>query len=89
MTYEVQFQHEGAEYTVIDTIIEDRLDIKVILVEFDEVYNAKGRGYHWRIKRCTDKLIGAGYVLVHSSPLMKRTFVREDVYRRLKASGSA
>jgi len=81
----VKIEIEGAEYVVIDTIIEDRLDIKVILVEFDEVYNSKGRGYHFRIKRCTDKLLKAGYVLVHSSPEFKRTFVREDVYGTLKA----
>lgn len=81
----VKIEIEGAEYAVIDTIVEDALDIKVILVEFDEVYNSKGRGYHLRIKRSTDKLIRAGYVLVHSSELLKRTFVREDVYERLKA----
>ncbi|MEO7916827.1 MAG: FkbM family methyltransferase, partial [Dokdonella sp.] len=33
----VKIEIEGAEYTVIDTIIEDRLDLKMIVIEFDEV----------------------------------------------------
>ncbi|MEO6968564.1 MAG: FkbM family methyltransferase [Rhodanobacteraceae bacterium] len=81
----VKLEIEGAEYTVIDTIIDDRLDIKVILVEFDEIYNSRGIRHHYRIKRYSNKLIEAGYVLVHSNDCLKRTFVRKDVYAKLKA----
>jgi FkbM family methyltransferase len=80
----VKIEIEGAEYVVVDTIIEDKLDIKAILIEFDEVYHAQDKGYHFRIKRCCDRLRSAGYVLVHSTPNLKRTFVRRDVYAALK-----
>ncbi|HEY6943475.1 FkbM family methyltransferase [Dokdonella sp.] len=81
----VKIEIEGAEYRVIDAILEDRLDIKAILVEFDEVYHPKSRAFHFRIRRTCARLRKAGYVLVHSTPNLKRTFVREDVYRELKA----
>jgi FkbM family methyltransferase len=81
----VKIEIEGAEYTVVDTIIEDKLDIKAILVEFDEVYHAKDKGYHFRIKRCCDRLRAAGYVLVHSTANLKRTFLRNDIYEKFKA----
>lgn len=81
----LKLEIEGAEYEVVDTIIEDRLDIKAILIEFDEVYHPKDKFHHFRIKRCCDRLRAAGYVLVHSTPNLKRAFVRRDVYERLKA----
>ncbi len=80
----VKLEIEGAEYKVIETIIQDRLDIKAILVEFDEVYNSEGRGFYLRIRRCTRNIISAGYVLIHSTDRFKRTFVRKDVYDELR-----
>jgi len=82
----VKIEIEGAEYKVIETIIEDRLDIKAILVEFDEVYNPKDKAYHFRIKQACSALRKAGYVLAHSTPELKRTFIRRDVYERLAAT---
>ncbi|MBK7888976.1 MAG: FkbM family methyltransferase [Bacteroidetes bacterium] len=79
----VKIEIEGAEYTVIDTIIEDKLDIKVILVEFDEVYHMKGFKHLFRIKNSTNKLRKAGYVLAHSTDHYKRLFVRRDVCHQL------
>ncbi|MVM30000.1 FkbM family methyltransferase [Spirosoma sp. HMF4905] len=80
----VKIEIEGAEYTVIDTIIDDNLDVKSILVEFDEVHNANDKSFHFRIKKSCDRLKKAGYVLVHSTQYLKRTFIREDVYNSLK-----
>ncbi|GAB3963161.1 hypothetical protein GCM10028805_65710 [Spirosoma harenae] len=80
----VKLEIEGAEYKVIDTILEDKLDVKIILVEFDEVHNTNGKLFHLRIKNTCKKLKKAGYVLVHSTHNMKRTFIREDVYQSLK-----
>ncbi|GAB4052870.1 FkbM family methyltransferase [Spirosoma litoris] len=82
----VKLEIEGAEYTVIDTIVDDKLDVKVILVEFDEVHNANDKSFHFRIKKTCAKLKKAGYVLVHSTHNLKRTFIREDVYNSLKVS---
>ncbi|UHG92969.1 FkbM family methyltransferase [Spirosoma oryzicola] len=79
----VKLEIEGAEYTVIDTIVEDKPDVKMILVEFDEVHNVTDKGYHFRIKNACAKLRKAGYVLVHSTESLKRTFVREDVHTSL------
>lgn len=80
----VKLEIEGAEYTVIDTILDDKLDIKSILVEFDEVHNANDKSFHFRIKKTCDKLKKAGYILVHSTEHLKRTFIREDIYNALK-----
>ncbi|MEO8150168.1 MAG: FkbM family methyltransferase [Bacteroidia bacterium] len=80
----VKMEIEGAEYKVIDTILEDKLNVKMILVEFDEVHFKKGLGYLMRIKKSSDKIIKAGYKMVHSTHMYKRTFVRNDVYEQLK-----
>lgn len=80
----VKLEIEGAEYAVIDTILEDRLDVKLILVEFDEVHNTKGKLFHYRIKKTCDKLRKAGYVLIHSTESIKRSFLRRDVYESFK-----
>jgi FkbM family methyltransferase len=82
----VKMEIEGAEYTVLDTIIRDKLDVKMILVEFDEVFHANGFGYLFRIKKITDELRKAGYLLAHSTPQFKRTYIREDIYRQLLAN---
>ncbi|WP_440245699.1 FkbM family methyltransferase [Dokdonella sp.] len=84
----VKIEIEGAEYRVIETIIEDRLDIKAILVEFDEVYHPRNKAYHFRVRRACSRLRKAGYVLVHSTPNFKRTFLRRDIYDRLRARSS-
>ncbi|MFD2933760.1 FkbM family methyltransferase [Spirosoma flavum] len=81
----VKLEIEGAEYAVIDTLLEDKLAVKIILVEFDEVHNANDKSFHFRIKNSCAKLKKAGYVLVHSTDAMKRTFIRQDVYNGLKA----
>ena len=85
----VKIEIEGAEYTVIDTIIEDKLDIDLIVVEFDEVWNPRNIGFHFRIKRSCRKLRDAGYVMIHSTPQLKRSFLRRDLYETLKRAESA
>lgn len=80
----LKIEIEGAEYKVIDSIVEDQLDVKAILVEFDEVYNTKDKAFHFRIKNSCDKLRKAGYVLVHSTVALKRLFVKKEVYDQLK-----
>lgn len=82
----VKIEIEGAEYAVIDTILDDKLDVKLILVEFDEVHNANGKLFHYRIKRTCDRLRKAGYVLIHSTESMKRSFLRRDVFDALRTT---
>jgi FkbM family methyltransferase len=76
----IKIEIEGAEYRVIETIIEDKLNIKIILVEYDEIRNHKGFLYLWRIKRSTNLLLNAGYKMVYTNSKFKRTFIRNDVY---------
>lgn len=81
----VKIEIEGAEYRVIETIIEDKLDVKMILVEYDESQNHKGISYLWRIKKSTHLILNAGYKMVYSNRGYKRTFIRNDVYELLKS----
>lgn len=80
----LKLEIEGAEYTVIDTIEQDRPDIKIICVEFDEVFHSKGFSYLFKIKDATRKLLNAGYKMTHTTHLFKRTFIRNDIFESLK-----
>jgi len=87
----LKLEIEGAEYRVLETVVEDRLDVKAILVEYDEVWHVRGRSraHLFRIRDSTRRLLRAGYRLAHSTPMFKRLFVREDVFARLAASRPA
>lgn len=67
---------EGAEYKVIDSIIEDSIDIKVICVEFDECCNPLDNKYKERIRSSINSLIANGYTLVCSQGNGNYTFVK-------------
>lgn len=56
---------EGAEYKVIDSIIQDKLEIKMILVEFDELYNCIDNNYIYRIKNTVRSLLQNNYRLIY------------------------
>lgn len=51
---------EGAEFSVIDTLIEDKLDIKLLCIEF---HQAKQNNFS-EIQRALDKLYMAGYSVI-------------------------
>ncbi len=80
----LKLEIEGAEYTVIETIVEDHLDIKAILVEYDEVFHSKGFPYLFRIKKSTDLLLKNGYKLVNSTDHFKRLFIKSELYNYYK-----
>ncbi|MDI1235341.1 MAG: FkbM family methyltransferase [bacterium] len=79
----IKIEIEGAEYKVIETIIEDKLDVKIILVEYDEMHNHKGYSFLWRIKKSTNLILNEGYKMVFTNDFYKRTFIRNDVYEEL------
>ncbi len=79
----LKLEIEGAEYKVIEDIVKDKLDIKVILVEFDEVYHCKGLPYLRRIRNASEMLIRSGYKIAHSTNQFKRLFIRNDVFQEL------
>jgi len=82
----LKLEIEGSEYTVINDVLADNLDIKILLVEFDEFHHRKGLARLAAIRnieQSSRKLIKAGYLLVHSLSFYKRTFIRADVFERL------
>ncbi len=86
----LKLEIEGAEYRVIETVLEDKLDVGAIAVEYDEVYHSHGKAHLFRIRNSASRLLRAGYRLAHSTDMFKRLFVREDVFTRLaRASPSS
>lgn len=83
----LKLEIEGSEYGVIRSLVEDRLDIKAVLVEYDEVYHARNSAHLFRIRASTKLLLAAGYRLAHSTNSFKRLFVRGDVFDRLAQAG--
>jgi FkbM family methyltransferase len=81
----LKIEIEGAEYEVIDNIVKDKVDVKAICVEFDEVFHKKGMSHLLRIQKCCNQLSDAGYVLIHSTEMLKRTFIRKDIYNELNS----
>lgn len=82
----LKIEIEGAEYTVIKNVLADKLDVKVILVEFDEFHHSQGLARLAavrRIEQSSQKLLNAGYKLAHSTSFYKRTFIRKDVFEEL------
>ncbi len=74
---------EGAEYAVLDSIIEDGLDIKVICVEYDESYHQFDDKYLFRIHKSVRKVIRFGYKIISRDAHHNYTFIRNDVYKQL------
>jgi FkbM family methyltransferase len=78
----LKLEIEGSEYTVIDDMLADKLDVK----EFDEFHHRTGLARLAAIRHIehsSRKLRRAGYKLAHSVSFYKRTFVRADVFERL------
>jgi len=67
---------EGAEYKVINSIIEDNIDIGVLCVEYDECFNPLDDEYRDRIKNSVNSLTRNGYSLVCSQGNGNYTFVK-------------
>lgn len=67
---------EGAEYKVIESIIEDDIDIKIICVEYDECSNPLDAGYKQRIRKSVARLIEHNYSLVCLQGNGNYTFIK-------------
>jgi FkbM family methyltransferase len=67
---------EGAEYKVIESIIEDDVDIKVVCVEYDECFNPLDAKYRDRIQESVNSLLEYGYSLVCAQGDGNYTFVK-------------
>ncbi len=69
---------EGAEYTVIDSLLEDNLDIKAICIEFDEIHVPLDNGYIQRVNNAIQKLLKANYRIVNIDYKYNYTFLKVD-----------
>jgi FkbM family methyltransferase len=67
---------EGAEYKVIESVIEDDIDVKIICVEYDERLNPLDNKYKERIRNSINSLIEAGYSLVCAQGNGNYTFMK-------------
>ena len=75
---------EGAEYNVIDSIVEDRPNIKLICIEFDEVHLPLDNQYINRIKQAIKKLENIGYLIIDIDKNYNFSLIRKDIYQKQK-----
>ena len=83
---------EGAEYGVIESIIEENLDISLIAVEFDEVHHPIDKKSIERIEDSIRKLKDFGYLVIdidsnYNISFMKKSYFRDkypDEYLKLE-----
>jgi FkbM family methyltransferase len=68
---------EGAEYEVIDSMLEDNILPRVLCVEFDEVHTPIDRHFKKRIRRAIASLKKIGYQIVYIQRSGNYTFVRD------------
>lgn len=67
---------EGAEYEIIEFIVQHNIPIRILCVEYDEFYNQKDRHYLSRIKSSIDSLMSVGYKMLHSDGSCNYTFMK-------------
>ncbi len=70
---------EGAEYKVIQSILEDNLDIAVICLEYDECFNPLDNQYRERIRESLNNLLNNGYSLVYVQENGNYTLVKDGL----------
>src|SRR5579859_165328 len=66
---------EGAEYKVLSSLIEDRADVRILCVEFDEYLNPCDAGYLQRVRAAIGSLLDAGYEIACCQGYANYTFV--------------
>ncbi|MEM6766066.1 MAG: FkbM family methyltransferase [Bacteroidota bacterium] len=67
---------EGAEYEVINDMLNKKLDVKVLCVEFDEFHNPLDGKYPVRINKVVKRLRKQGYSIVHADAYCNLTFIK-------------
>jgi FkbM family methyltransferase len=67
---------EGAEYAVLNDILKKHVEIEVICVEFDELFNPLDEKYLERIREMILKIEKSGYRLVNVDQSSNYTFIR-------------
>lgn len=75
---------DGAEYKVIESMIEDRLLIQMICVEYDEAHSPLDAGFLSRIKKSLRSLLDYGYVIVASNESCNYTLIRKEFLKQFR-----
>jgi FkbM family methyltransferase len=70
---------EGAEYKVVQSIVEDEIPIGVLCMEFDECFGPQDFGYMRRIVSTARSLKSLGFRISHSTGNGNLTFVHASV----------
>jgi len=73
---------EGSEYKVIQSIIENNIEVNIICIEYDECFNPIDRNYKNRIKNSVKSMLEAGYSLVCAQGDGNYTFVNDSILRK-------
>lgn len=69
---------EGAEYKVLESVIEDQIDVRVLCVEFDEYAHPLDKDYKSRIRSHVNALLEYGFELANSDHSGNYTFVKSQ-----------
>ena len=69
---------EGAEYRVVESIIEDGVDIDIICVEYDEAHHPLDGGFKRRIRDSIRRLLRFEYSMVAFDGKCNYTFVKHS-----------
>lgn len=72
---------EGAEYTVLDTIMEDNLEIQILCVEFEDTIDYQNKT---KIKKALKQLKEMDYVMVSMDSMFNGTFIKRTAFEKLK-----
>jgi hypothetical protein len=72
----VKIDIEGAEYKVIDSIIDDGINIKVLCIEFNEAYMPIDNGWMKRVNESVNRLVVAGYSIFDVDENYNYTFLK-------------
>jgi FkbM family methyltransferase len=67
---------EGAEYKVLESVVNEQLDVRVLCVEYDECYHPLDKGYRQRIAESVGQLREYGFEMVYAEGNGNYTFLR-------------
>jgi FkbM family methyltransferase len=71
---------EGAEYAVLESVIEDNLSIGMIAVEYDEVHHPLNKGSIGRIENSILRLKTHGYLVIDVDSNYNVTFMHKSLF---------
>lgn len=69
---------EGAEYRVLDSLIDDHVDARIVCVEYDEWPSSDSPAVRERINSSISRMLAAGFELVELDSRCNALFVRTE-----------